>query len=636
MDDNTLRQRHSEVSNERRRSRPEARPGRRGQGAQPRRRRRIAHARGRRVLARDLDPAANPAVDEVMPDEITAPDDKSQAPDGQADDTETGEETDPEAGQEAEDGSVGAAGLGDGGVPLPPSGRELPPLVVHRLDSRGGGSSIAAAGWVHEQCDRRDKPRRRGRQDLVAAARGHLSSAGHRGRARGARRTPPGPPTSVGAAAPRRLPQPHGRADLAATRLGGHAPCRGLGPVPRLGATGHRGAGQVAPRRVGHPRRHRQGPAHPRRRFVPEHGAKESAATLSLRASSRRPCDCWCAVARLARRHRGGASPLCCGSNRAGATSERIRAAGGPRTRIHPRSSTTRTSRRTTTGTSVDGDRDAPSSDPGSPGPSAACMAEHPRRHAPGPDLNLRARRHRGRLPTAAASTSPHPRGRRTDRRTSATAQAHASATSGAGADADGMAQTVPLAWRQVRPGLDGPRPESPRCSDPRSERGRRNTRALRRAREDSGGSQSPGGRQIPLSASAQPQAVTGGKGAGAPMLGMPSPTPEGVAGSEVRRSQASPARVRRTDENRSVCDEVVRRGLGDLDDHHVAGPDGPSAPGEGLKCTSRLSGPRPESRCVAASLRPSPSETISSTGVPTSALPSSHAISLTTSTSRW
>lgn len=58
-------------------------------------------------LARDLDPSANPAVDEVLPDGVTQPDsDKSQAPDGEADDAETGEETDPEAGQEAEDGSV--------------------------------------------------------------------------------------------------------------------------------------------------------------------------------------------------------------------------------------------------------------------------------------------------------------------------------------------------------------------------------------------------------------------------------------------------------------------------------------------------------------------------------------------------
>jgi hypothetical protein len=57
------------------------------------------------VLARDLDPTANPA-DDAVPDELTAPDDKSQAPDGQADDTETGAEDNPEAGQEAEDGSV--------------------------------------------------------------------------------------------------------------------------------------------------------------------------------------------------------------------------------------------------------------------------------------------------------------------------------------------------------------------------------------------------------------------------------------------------------------------------------------------------------------------------------------------------
>lgn len=33
-------------------------------------------------LARDLDPAANPAVDDVVPDEVIEPDsDKSQAPD---------------------------------------------------------------------------------------------------------------------------------------------------------------------------------------------------------------------------------------------------------------------------------------------------------------------------------------------------------------------------------------------------------------------------------------------------------------------------------------------------------------------------------------------------------------------------
>jgi len=58
-------------------------------------------------LARDLDPDENPAVDDALPEEIAEQDDeKSQSPDGQADDAETGAEDDPEAGQEAEDGSV--------------------------------------------------------------------------------------------------------------------------------------------------------------------------------------------------------------------------------------------------------------------------------------------------------------------------------------------------------------------------------------------------------------------------------------------------------------------------------------------------------------------------------------------------
>lgn len=56
-------------------------------------------------LGRDLDPDDNPAVDDVLPDEITEPDDKSQAPDGDAD-QESGTASDsPEAGQQAEDGS---------------------------------------------------------------------------------------------------------------------------------------------------------------------------------------------------------------------------------------------------------------------------------------------------------------------------------------------------------------------------------------------------------------------------------------------------------------------------------------------------------------------------------------------------
>ena len=73
-------------------------------------------------LARDLSPDDNPAVDDVLPDEIAEPDDKSQAPEGEAEDQEsdtTRSDSDadsdsdasagggggPSAGQEAEDGS---------------------------------------------------------------------------------------------------------------------------------------------------------------------------------------------------------------------------------------------------------------------------------------------------------------------------------------------------------------------------------------------------------------------------------------------------------------------------------------------------------------------------------------------------
>lgn len=58
------------------------------------------------TLARDLSPDDNPAVDDAIPDEIAAPDDKSQAPEGKADDAEKGEDDDPKAGEVAEDGSV--------------------------------------------------------------------------------------------------------------------------------------------------------------------------------------------------------------------------------------------------------------------------------------------------------------------------------------------------------------------------------------------------------------------------------------------------------------------------------------------------------------------------------------------------
>ena len=62
-------------------------------------------------LARDLDPEDDPAVDDVLPDEIAEPDEKSQAPDGEAQDKESdtprsSDDSDsPSAGQEAEDGS---------------------------------------------------------------------------------------------------------------------------------------------------------------------------------------------------------------------------------------------------------------------------------------------------------------------------------------------------------------------------------------------------------------------------------------------------------------------------------------------------------------------------------------------------
>lgn len=59
-----------------------------------------------RGQTRDLHPEDNPAVNDVVPDEITAPDDKDQAPSGQADaeaGTASGQE--PPAGQTAEDGT---------------------------------------------------------------------------------------------------------------------------------------------------------------------------------------------------------------------------------------------------------------------------------------------------------------------------------------------------------------------------------------------------------------------------------------------------------------------------------------------------------------------------------------------------
>ena len=63
-------------------------------------------------LGRDLGPEDNPAVDDVLPDEVAERDDgKSQSPDGKADDRESGTKRsdgadESEAGQQAEDGSV--------------------------------------------------------------------------------------------------------------------------------------------------------------------------------------------------------------------------------------------------------------------------------------------------------------------------------------------------------------------------------------------------------------------------------------------------------------------------------------------------------------------------------------------------
>lgn len=59
-------------------------------------------------LGRDLDPDDNPAVDDVLPEGVTEPDDKAQEPDGGQDeesDTTASSDDGPSAGQEAEDGS---------------------------------------------------------------------------------------------------------------------------------------------------------------------------------------------------------------------------------------------------------------------------------------------------------------------------------------------------------------------------------------------------------------------------------------------------------------------------------------------------------------------------------------------------
>ena len=192
-----------------------------------------------------------------------------------------------------------------------------------------------------------------------------------------------------------------------------------------------------------------------------------------------------------------------------------------------------------------------------------------------------------------------------------------------------------PAARGAVRPG-DPDRDPGRR----RAHRGLRTTIGLTsRAGPDRAGRPSADAQRRPGSAAAgaQRQAGASGSGAGTPTAGMPSETPDGrgpgLAGLPRVAGAGAPDR-----EHRAVGDQVVRGGVGELDGDHVAGPD----PGGVLaceksaaKCTSRLSGARPESRWVSASLRPSPSATISSTVRPTSALFSSQAISLTSATSR-
>lgn len=62
-------------------------------------------------LGRDLSPEDNPAVDDALPEAITEPDEKSQAPDEEAEsgttaDEDAGNADGPDAGQTAEDGSA--------------------------------------------------------------------------------------------------------------------------------------------------------------------------------------------------------------------------------------------------------------------------------------------------------------------------------------------------------------------------------------------------------------------------------------------------------------------------------------------------------------------------------------------------
>lgn len=56
-------------------------------------------------LSRDLDPDENPAVDDILPDEIAEADDKRQEPDEGVDHEAGTKREEPEAGQEDEEGN---------------------------------------------------------------------------------------------------------------------------------------------------------------------------------------------------------------------------------------------------------------------------------------------------------------------------------------------------------------------------------------------------------------------------------------------------------------------------------------------------------------------------------------------------
>ena len=66
-------------------------------------------------LSRDLHPAKNPAVENVLPPELAVADDKTQAPDGTADE-EAGTTSDPKG-----DDSPSAGQVAEDGTPEPPA-----------------------------------------------------------------------------------------------------------------------------------------------------------------------------------------------------------------------------------------------------------------------------------------------------------------------------------------------------------------------------------------------------------------------------------------------------------------------------------------------------------------------------------